>query len=61
MLLFHFISQKVKTTDDTEEITQKVRSYIANYSKYGNRLMRSFPTLKVFKRVDKAIKKEKNK
>lgn len=55
------ISKKVKTTDDTEEITQKVRSYIANYSKYGNRLMRSFPTLKVFKRVDKAKKKEKNK
>ena len=55
------ISKKVKTTDDTEEITQKVRSYIANYSKYGNRLMRSFPTLKVFKRVDKAKNKEKNK
>ena len=47
------ISKKVNTTDDTEEITQKVRSYIANYSKFGNRLMKSFPTLKVFTKNDK--------
>lgn len=47
--------------DNTEEITRKVREYISNNSKFGKRLMKSFPSLKIFK--DRYYKKgnKKNK
>lgn len=35
--------------DNTEEITKKVREYIVNHSKFGKRLMKSYPHLKVLK------------
>lgn len=45
--------------DNTEEITKKVREYISNYSKFGKRLMSSFPNLEILKKKYK--KKDKNK
>lgn len=45
--------------DNTEEITKKVREYISNYSKFGKRLMNSFPNLEILKKKYK--KKDKNK
>ena len=48
--------------DNTEEITKKVREYVSNHSKFGKRLMKSYPNLKVLKkRYKRKIKKLKNK
>lgn len=44
--------------DNTEEITKKVREYVAKHSKFGKRLMKSYPHLKVLK--EKYKKKKKN-
>ena len=51
------ISTKNVVMDNTEEITKKVREYIANHSKFGKRLMKSYPNLKVLK--EKYKKKRK--
>lgn len=51
------ISTKSMITDNTEEITRKVREYIADNSRFGKRLMKSFPNVKMLKRK---LKKGKN-
>lgn len=43
------LSTKGIVMDNTEEITKKVREYVSNNSKFGKRLMKSFPNLKVLK------------
>lgn len=43
------LSTKGIVMDNTEEITMKVREYVSNNSKFGKRLMKSFPNLKVLK------------
>ena len=43
------ISTKGIVMDNTEEITKKVKEYISKNSKFGKRLMKSFPHLKVLK------------
>ena len=43
------ISTKDIIMDNTEEITKKVREYISKHSRFGKRLMKSFPRLKVLK------------
>lgn len=50
------ISAKNMITDNTEEITRKVKEYISNNSKFGKRLIKSFPNSKVLKPL---IKKKK--
>lgn len=42
------ISTKNMVTDNTEEISRKVKEYISNNSKFGKRLMKSFPNSKLF-------------
>ena len=39
--------------DNTEEITKKVRNYIKNYSRFGKRLINSFPNVKFLRRKGK--------
>ena len=60
----HLHTNKI-VMDNTEEITKKVREYVANHSKFGRRLMKSFPNLKVLKeryeRKFEKMKKSKNK
>lgn len=43
------ISTKGIVMDNTEEITKKVREYISKHSKFGKRLMKSFPNIKILK------------
>ena len=43
--------------DNTEEITNKVREYVYNHSKFGKRLVKSFPSIKILDK--KYIKKKK--
>ena len=45
----HISVDKLKV-DSTEEITKKVRIYISKYSKFGRRLIKSFPSIKFLKR-----------
>lgn len=53
----HLHTNKI-VMDNTEEITKKVREYVANHSKFGKRLMKSYPNLKVIKeRYKKKIEK----
>ena len=51
--------------DNTEEITKKVREYVSNHSKFGKRLMNSYPNLKVlkerYKRKSTKLKNKKDK
>ena len=54
------ISTKDIIMDNTEEITKKVREYISKHSRFGKRLMKSFPRLKVLKEKYKK-KPKKNK
>ena len=49
--------KKVRIKDNTEEISRKVRDYLSNYSKYGKRLIQSFPNIKIL--VDRYRKKRK--
>ena len=60
----HLHTNKI-VMDNTEEITKKVREYVTNHSKFGKRLMKSFPNLKVLKeryeRKFEKMKKSKNK
>lgn len=60
----HLHTNKI-VMDNTEEITKKVREYVTNHSKFGKRLMKSFPNLKVlkerYKRKFEKNKKSKNK
>lgn len=60
----HLHTNKI-VMDNTEEITKKVREYVTNHSKFGRRLMKSFPNLKVLKeryeRKFEKMKKSKNK
>ena len=56
----HLSTRKI-VMDNTEEITKKVREYIANYSKFGKRLMKSFPDLKVLKEKYYKISKKNKK
>lgn len=57
----HLHTNKI-VMDNTEEITKKVREYVSNHSKFGKRLMKSYPNLKVLKeRYKRKIKKLKNK
>ena len=51
------LSTRCIVMDNTEEITKKVREYVANHSKFGKRLMKSFPHIKVLK--EKYKKKRK--
>lgn len=53
------VSTKEMITDNTEEITKKVKEYIANNSKFGKRLMKSFPNVKMLKKNAKK-KRDKN-
>ena len=41
------ILKKARKKDSTEEVSRKVREYILNYSKYGKRLILSFPHAKI--------------
>lgn len=50
------VSAKNMITDNTEEISKKVKEYISNNSKFGKRLMKSFPDSEVLKPL---IKKKK--
>ena len=43
------ISSKNIVMDNTEEITKKVREYVSKNSKFGKRLMKSFPGIKILK------------
>lgn len=43
------VSSKNIIMDNTEEITKKVREYISRNSKFGKRLMKSFPGIKILK------------
>ena len=43
------VSSKNIIMDNTEEITKKVREYISKNSKFGKRLMKSFPGIKILK------------
>lgn len=52
------ISTKKIVMDNTEEITKKVREYISNNSKLGNRLIKSFPSLKLLKNIYSKDKKK---
>lgn len=55
----HLHTNKI-VMDNTEEITKKVREYVTNYSKFGRRLMKSFPNLKVLKeRYERKFEKNK--
>ncbi len=55
----HLHTNKI-VMDNTEEITKKVREYVTNYSKFGKRLMKSFPNLKVLKeRYERKFEKNK--
>lgn len=56
----HLSTRKI-VMDNTEEITKKVREYITNYSKFGKRLMKSFPDLKVLKEKYYKISKKNKK
>ena len=57
----HLHTNKI-VMDNTEEITKKVREYVSNHSKFGKRLMKSYPNLKVLKeRYKRKIKKLNNK
>ena len=57
----HLHTNKI-VMDNTEEITKKVREYVSNHSKFGKRLMKSYPNLKVLKeRYKRKITKLKNK
>lgn len=56
----HLSTRKI-VMDNTEEITKKVREYIANYSKFGKRLMKSFPDLMVLKEKYYKISKKNKK
>ena len=51
----HLSSRQI-IMDNTEEITSKVRKYIYNHSKFGKRLIKSFPSIKI---LDKKYKKRK--
>ena len=51
------ILKKAKVKDSTEEISKKVREYILNYSKYGKRLILSFPHFNIL--IEKYRKKKK--
>ena len=44
--------------DSTEEITKKVRNYISRYSKFGKRLIKSFPSIIILKRKPKESEKK---
>lgn len=55
------ISTKDIVMDNTEEITKKVKEYISKNSKFGKRLMKSFPHLKVLKEKYKIKNKESKK
>lgn len=63
IIMSYSIISKIKTSakrvikDNTEEITKNVREYVSNYSKFGKRLILSFPNVKVLK--DKYLKKKK--
>lgn len=52
------VSTKEMITDNTEEITKKVKEYIANNSKFGKRLMKSFPNVKMLKKNAKKKRDE---
>ena len=55
----HLHTNKI-VMDNTEEITKKVREYVTNHSKFGRRLMKSFPNLKVLKeRYERKLEKMK--
>lgn len=55
----HLHTNKI-VMDNTEEITKKVREYVTNHSKFGKRLMKSFPNLKVLKeRYERKFEKNK--
>ena len=55
----HLHTNKI-VMDNTEEITKKVREYVTNYSKFGKRLLKSFPNLKVLKeRYERKFEKNK--
>lgn len=55
----HLHTNKI-VMDNTEEITKKVREYVTNHSKFGRRLMKSFPNLKVLKeRYERKFEKNK--
>lgn len=57
----HLHTNKI-VMDNTEEITKKVREYVSNHSKFGKRLMKSYPNLKVLnERYKRKITKLKNK
>lgn len=43
------VSTKNIVMDNTEEITKKVKSYIYNHSRFGKRLIKSFPNIKILK------------
>ncbi len=51
----HLSSRQI-VMDNTEEITNKVRKYIYNHSKFGKRLIKSFPGIKI---LDKKYEKRK--
>ncbi|MGN1268001.1 MAG: putative ABC transporter permease [Candidatus Aphodocola sp.] len=55
------VSTKGIVMDNTEEITKKVKEYISKNSKFGKRLMKSFPHLKVLKEKYKIKNKESKK
>ncbi len=50
------LSTRQIVMDNTEEITNKVREYVYNHSKFGKRLVKSFPSIKI---LDKKYKKKK--
>ncbi len=50
------LSTRQIVMDNTEEITSKVREYVYNHSKFGKRLVKSFPNIKI---LDKKYKKKK--
>ncbi len=55
----HLHTNKI-VMDNTEEITKKVREYVTNNSKFGKRLMKSYPNLKVLKeRYERKFEKNK--
>lgn len=43
------VSTKNIVMDNTEEITKKVKAYIYNHSRFGKRLIKSFPNIKILK------------
>lgn len=53
----HISTNKLKV-DSTEEITKKVKEYLSSHSKFGKRLINSFPNLKTYqKKIKKQTKK----